>query len=50
MDGKTVEKVERLKELIREIDSYDECIFMYEIDHINLEMLKDEVFEILRTL
>lgn len=50
MDEKTVQKVERLRELIKEIDSYDECIFMYEIDHINLKMLKDEVFEILRTL
>lgn len=44
------EKIERLRELIKEIDSYDECVFMYEIDHINLKMLKDEVFEILRTL
>lgn len=44
------EKIERLRELIREIDSYDDCLFMYEIDHINLKMAKDEVFEILRTL
>ena len=44
------EKINRLRELIKEIDSYDEVIFMYEIDRINLQMLKDEVFEILRTL
>ena len=44
------EKIERLRELIKEIDSYDDCLFMYEIDHINLQMAKDEVFEILRTL
>lgn len=44
------QKIERLKELIKEIDSYDDCLFMYEIDHINLRMAKDEVFEILRTL
>ncbi len=44
------QKIERLKELIKEIDSYDDCLFMYEIDHIHLKMAKDEVFEILRTL
>ena len=46
----TEEKIARLRELIKEIDSYNDCVFMYEIDHINLNMLKDEVFEILRTL
>lgn len=44
------EKINRLRELIKEIDSYNDAIFMYEIDKINLKMLKDEVFEILRTL
>lgn len=46
----TEQKIEKLRELIKEIDSYNEQIFMYEIDHINLKMLKDEVFDILRTL
>lgn len=44
------EKINRLRELVKEIDSYDDAIFMYEIDRINLQMLKDEVWEILRTL
>lgn len=44
------EKINRLRELVKEIDSYNDVIFMYEIDAINLQMLKDEVWEILRTL
>lgn len=44
------EKINRLRELIKEIDSYNDTVFMYEIDKINLKMLKDEVFEIFRTL
>lgn len=44
------EKINRLRGLIKEIDSYDGVLFMYDIDKINLQMLKDEVFEILRTL
>ena len=44
------QKIERLRELIKEIDSYNDCLFMYEIDHMRLKMAKDEVFEILRTL
>lgn len=44
------EKINRLRELIKEIYSYDDVIFMYEIDKMNLKMLKDEIFEILMTL
>lgn len=44
------EKINRLKELIKEIDSYNDVVFMYEIDRINLQTLKDKVFDIIRTL
>lgn len=44
------EKINRLRELIKEIDSYNDLLFMYDGDKIDLQMLKDEVWEILRTL
>ena len=44
------EKINRLRELIKEIDSYNNLLFMYDGDRIDLQMLKNEVWEILRTL
>lgn len=47
---KALEKVSRLKDLAKEIKAYDETLFMYEGDRIDLSMLKDEVFEIIQEL
>lgn len=44
------EKINRLRELVKEIDSYNDLLFMYDGDRIDLQMLKDELWEILRTL
>ena len=47
---KALEKVSRLKEIAKEIKSYDDILYMYEGDKINLQLLKDEVFEIIQEL
>lgn len=44
------EKIKRIREIVKEIDSYNDLLFMYEGDRIDLQMLKDELWEILRTL
>lgn len=45
-----MEKVERLREISKEIKEYEDLLFMYEGDKIDLELLKKEVFEIIATL
>lgn len=50
MDNKLMEKVERLREISKEIKKYEDLLFMYEGDIIDLELLKEEVFEIIATL
>ena len=47
---KALEKVSRLKEIAKEIKSYDDILYMYEGDKIDLQLLKDEVFEIIQEL
>lgn len=47
---KALEKVSRLKEIVKEIKSYDDILYMYEIDKIDLQLLKNEVFEIIQEL
>ena len=47
---KALEKVSRLKEIAKEIKSYDDMLYMYEGDKIDLQLLKDEVFEIIQEL
>ena len=47
---KALEKVSRLKEIAKEIKSYDDILYIYEIDKIDLQLLKDEVFEIIQEL
>lgn len=47
---KALEKVSRLKEIAKEIKSYDDILYMYEIDKIDLQLLKNEVFEIIQEL
>lgn len=44
------EKIERLRELSKEIKKYEDIVPLYQGDHIDLAMLKDEVFEIIGTL
>lgn len=43
-------KVEKLREISKEIKEYEDLLFMYEGDVIDLELLKKEVFEIIATL
>lgn len=50
VDKKLMEKVERLREISKEIKEYDDLLFMYERDKIDLALLKKEVFEIIATL
>ena len=47
---KALEKVSRLKEIAKEIKSYDDILYMYDGDKIDLQLLKDEVFEIIQEL
>ena len=47
---KALEKVSRLKEIAKEIKSYDDILYMYEGDKIDLQLLKNEVFEIIQEL
>ena len=47
---KALEKVSRLKEIAKEIKSYDDILYMYEGDKIDLQLLKYEVFEIIQEL
>lgn len=47
---KSLEKVSRLKEIAKEIKLYDDMLYMYEGDKIDLQLLKDEVFEIIQEL
>lgn len=49
-DNKLMEKVERLREISKEIKELDDLLFMYERDKIDLALLKKEVFEIIATL
>ena len=44
------EKIKQIKDLIREIKSYDDVLFMYEGDKIDLEIKKQELWEILKKL
>ena len=44
------EKIERLRELSKEIKKYEDIVPLYQGDYIDLAMLKDEVFEIIGTL
>ena len=47
---KALEKISRLKEIAKEIKSYDDILYVYDGDKIDLQLLKDEVFEIIQEL
>lgn len=44
------EKIQEIRRLVKEIKSYDDILFMYEGDKIDLEMNKQELWDLLQTL
>ena len=44
------EKINQIRELVREIKSYDDVLNMYEGDKIDLEMKKQELWDLLQKL
>lgn len=44
------EKIKQIKDLVREIKSYDDVLFMYEGDKIDLEIKKQELWDLLQKL
>lgn len=44
------EKIQEIRRLVKEIRSYDDVLFMYEGDKIDLEMNKQELWDLLQTL
>ena len=43
-------KIEQIRDLVKEIKSYDDVLFMYEGDKIELELKKQELWEILQNI
>lgn len=50
MESKMEEKLEKIRELVKEIKSYEDELFLYECDRINLEIAKSDLWELLQTL
>ena len=46
---KIEEKIEEIRKLVKEINSYDDLLFMYEGDRIDLECTKYELWELCKT-
>lgn len=44
------DKIKRIRELVKEIKSYDDVLFMYEGDKIDLDIKKQELWELLQNL
>lgn len=44
------EKIQEIRRLVKEIRSYDDVLFMYEGDKIDLEMNKQELWDLLQKL
>lgn len=44
------DKIEKIRELVKEIKSYDDVLFMYEGDKIDLDIKKQELWELLQNL
>lgn len=44
------EKINQIRELVREIKSYDDVLYMYEGDKIDLEIKKQELWDLLQKL
>lgn len=47
---KIEEKIEEIRKLVKEINSYDDLLFMYEGERIDLECTKYELWELLQDL
>ena len=47
---KMEEKLEKIRELVKEIKSYEDEVFLYECDRINLEIAKNDLWELLQTM
>ena len=50
MEQKMEDKIEKIRELVKEIKSYDDVLFMYEGDKIDLNIKKQELWELLQNL
>lgn len=44
------EKINQIRELVKEIKSYDNVLYMYEGDKIDLDIKKQELWELLQIL
>lgn len=44
------EKIKQIRELVREIKSYEDILYMYEGDKIDLALKKKELWELLQEL
>lgn len=44
------DKIEKIRELVKEIKSYNDVLFMYECDKIDLDIKKQELWELLQNL
>ena len=44
------EKIKQIRELVREIKSYEDILYMYEGDKIDLALKKKELWELIQEL
>ena len=44
------EKIKQIRELVKEINSYNDVLYMYEGDKIDLDIKKQELWELLQIL
>lgn len=44
------EKIDEIRELVKEIKSYDNVLYMYEGDQIDLQMTKQDLWDLLQNL
>ena len=44
------EKINKIRDLVKEINSYNDVLYMYEGDEIDLDIKKQELWELLQIL
>ena len=44
------EKINKIRDLVKEINSYNDVLYMYEGDNIDLDIKKQELWELLQIL
>ncbi|MFR4368992.1 hypothetical protein [Agathobacter rectalis] len=44
------EKINKIRDLVKEINSYNDVLYMYEGDKIDLDIKKQELWELLQIL